>query len=588
MRGLVLQLLAVSTLCVSLTEEQSNRHRVRKNRSIRGGMCRYGLRTDCCWGWNRRPWGQCQPFIPLMQRICRVTYPLKAVCQHGCKHGECVGPNRCKCYPGYTGKTCNQDFNECGMKPRPCKHRCMNTYGSYKCYCLNGYMLMSDGSCANMRSCAMANCQYGCDEVKGDIRCRCPSPGLQLGPDRRTCVDVDECATGNVVCPRFRKCINTFGSYYCKCHDGFELRYYNGKYRCLDVDECARRTHKCSAFATCQNTPGLYKCKCITGYRGSGFSCTPDRRIINGKLPFFPIPPKDNKTTNNVDLEITTPTIAVRKPIPVTPARRINTPPLITYKPEVKTENPTPAASADTTTSLITTSTIASTTTSTVAATTASTIASTTRSTTAATVDNRIPNEVPRQRGDVFIPRQPGGNGALFGLLDIEKGITAEDNDARDDQDILMNSCNFDHGMCGWTQEKESGIHWERVPAPSGRSWYLTLLSSNDKQREVAHLIFVLGQVAHPGNLCLTFRHKLSGDSVGKIQVFVKRNGRYGHVLWERNRGHSWRTSRFTLKGPGLESIIFKGVRERKIGEISLDDINLQNGHCSGKALRQW
>ncbi|XP_072440000.1 nephronectin a isoform X3 [Chiloscyllium punctatum] len=547
MRGLVLQLLAVSTLCVSLTEEQSNRHRVRKHRSIRGGMCRYGLRTDCCWGWNRRPWGQCQPFIPLMQRICRVTYPLKAVCQHGCKHGECVGPNRCKCYPGYTGKTCNQDFNECGMKPRPCKHRCMNTYGSYKCYCLNGYMLMSDGSCANMRSCAMANCQYGCDEVKGDIRCRCPSPGLQLGPDRRTCVDVDECATGSVVCPRFRKCINTFGSYYCKCHDGFELRYYNGKYRCLA-----------------------------------------DRRIINGKLPFFPIPPKDNKTTNNVDLEITTPTIAVRKPIPVTPARRINTPPLITYKPEVKTENPPPAASADTTTSLITTSTVVSTTTSTVATTTASTKASTTRSTTAATVDNRIPNEVPRQRGDVFIPRQPGGNGALFGLLDIEKGITAEENDARDDQDILMNSCNFDHGMCGWTQEKESGIHWERVPAPSGRSWYLTLLSSNDKQREVAHLIFMLGQVAHPGNLCLTFRHKLSEDSVGKIQVFVKRNGRYGHVLWERNRGHSWRTSRFTLKGPGLESIIFKGVRERKIGEISLDDINLQNGHCSGKTLRQW
>lgn len=31
-----------------------------------------------------------------------------AACQHGCKHGECVGPNKCKCHPGYTGKTCNQ------------------------------------------------------------------------------------------------------------------------------------------------------------------------------------------------------------------------------------------------------------------------------------------------------------------------------------------------------------------------------------------------------------------------------------------------------------------------------------------------
>ncbi|XP_041040620.1 nephronectin a isoform X1 [Carcharodon carcharias] len=577
MRGFVLQLLTVSTCYLCVTGEQSDRSGVRKRRSMLGGMCRFGHRMDCCWGWNRRPWGQCQPFIPLMQRICRVTYPLKAVCQHGCKHGECVGPNRCKCYPGYTGKTCNQDFNECGMKPRPCKHRCMNTYGSYKCYCLNGYMLMSDGSCANMRSCAMANCQYGCDEVKGEIRCRCPSPGLQLGPDRRTCVDVDECATGRVVCPRFRKCINTFGSYYCKCHDGFELRYYNGKYRCLDVDECARRTHKCSAFAICQNTPGLYKCKCMPGYIGSGYSCTPNRRVINGKLPDFTIPPKGNNATmNNVDLETTTMANIERKTNPVTPAWRVNTQPPITNKPEVKTRNPTPTASRTTTTALTTTST------------TASTAVTITASTTAATVDNRIPNEVPRQRGDVFIPRQPGGNGALFGPFDIEKGITAEENDAGDDQDILINSCNFDHGMCGWTQEKESGVHWDRVPVPSGHSWYLTLLGSVDKPREVAHLALALGQSAHPSNLCLTFKHKLSGDSVGKIQVFVKRNGHYGHILWERNRGHGWRTSRFTLKGPGLENVIFKGVREKKRGEISLDDISLQKGQCSGRSLRQW
>lgn len=41
------------------------------------------------------------------------------------------------------------DLNECGLKPRPCEHRCMNTHGSYKCYCLNGYMLMPDGSCSS-------------------------------------------------------------------------------------------------------------------------------------------------------------------------------------------------------------------------------------------------------------------------------------------------------------------------------------------------------------------------------------------------------------------------------------------------------
>lgn len=34
----------------------------------------------------------------------------------------------------------------------------------------------------------MVNCQYGCEEVKGEVRCLCPSGGLQLGPNRRTCI----------------------------------------------------------------------------------------------------------------------------------------------------------------------------------------------------------------------------------------------------------------------------------------------------------------------------------------------------------------------------------------------------------------
>lgn len=51
--------------------------------------------------------------------------------------------------------------------------------------------------------------------------------------DARLCfADVDECVTGQATCPRFRKCINTFGSYICKCHDGFDLQYINGKYQC--------------------------------------------------------------------------------------------------------------------------------------------------------------------------------------------------------------------------------------------------------------------------------------------------------------------------------------------------------------------
>lgn len=33
-------------------------------------------------------------------------------------------------------------------------------------------------------------------------------------------------------------------------------------------------THKCSLHADCLNTKGSYKCRCKSGFRGNGFECT--------------------------------------------------------------------------------------------------------------------------------------------------------------------------------------------------------------------------------------------------------------------------------------------------------------------------
>ncbi|KAK5889741.1 hypothetical protein CesoFtcFv8_015715 [Champsocephalus esox] len=202
------------------------------------GLCSHGNRLTCCWGWRPTESGPCQPH-----------------CQQGCKHGVCVGPDRCKCHPGYTGKACNQDLNECGVKPRPCKHRCMNTLGSFKCFCQDGYTETQEGRCRNARTCFHANCQYGCEVMKGAVRCTCPSPGLRLSPDRRTCSDIDECVSAAGVCPRRRKCVNTFGSFLCKCHLGFRLTYINGRYSCLDKDP----------RPFCSLNPSSPKCRCSDG-----------------------------------------------------------------------------------------------------------------------------------------------------------------------------------------------------------------------------------------------------------------------------------------------------------------------------------
>ena len=40
----------------------------------------------------------------------------------------------------------------------------------------------------------------------------------------------------------------------------------------VDIDECT--TGRCHEYAECLNTPGSFECKCKLGFVGNGFSCT--------------------------------------------------------------------------------------------------------------------------------------------------------------------------------------------------------------------------------------------------------------------------------------------------------------------------
>ncbi|XP_067591513.1 nephronectin isoform X6 [Pseudorca crassidens] len=526
------------------------------------GLCRYGGRIDCCWAWARRSWGQCQPFYVLRQRIARIRCQLKAVCQPQCKHGECIGPNKCKCHPGYAGKTCNQDehlyptpldqgseqplsqpldhqatslpsrdLNECGLKPRPCKHRCMNTYGSYKCYCLNGYMLMPDGSCSSALTCSMANCQYGCDVVKGQIRCQCPSPGLRLAPDGRTCVDIDECSLGQYQCSTFARCYNVHGSYKCKCKDGYQGDGLNCVYIPKVMIEPSGPIHVPKENGT------------ISRGDGGHSNWIPDVRSTRWplKTPYVPAVITSRPTSE--------------------PTARPALKPAPQPAPPTELRTPPPAAApGGPTTSLTSVAPVA------------------TVSPRRITVDNRIQTEPQKPRGDVFIPRQPSND--LFEIFEIERGVSADD-EAKDDPGVLIHSCNFDHGLCGWIREKDSDLHWEPVRDPAGGQ-YLTVSAAKGPAGKAARLLLPLGHLLHSGDLCLSFRHKVTGLHSGTLQVFVRKHGAHGAALWGRNGGHSWRQTRITLRGADVKSVIFKGEKRRgHPGEIGLDDVSLKKGHCS-------
>ncbi|XP_024155680.1 epidermal growth factor-like protein 7 [Oryzias melastigma] len=84
---------------------------------------------ECCPGWRR-----------LYSYNCN-----HAVCRQPCINGgTCLRPNRCACPPGWTGDQCQTDVDECSGE-HPCVQQCVNTAGSYRCACGDGFRLAADG-----------------------------------------------------------------------------------------------------------------------------------------------------------------------------------------------------------------------------------------------------------------------------------------------------------------------------------------------------------------------------------------------------------------------------------------------------------
>ncbi|XP_010877329.3 latent-transforming growth factor beta-binding protein 2 isoform X2 [Esox lucius] len=198
---------------------------------------------------------------------------------------ECALPNACPrgtctntegsfictvCKPGYRqivdGLEC-EDIDEC-LSPGVC-HRgiCSNTEGSYTCMnCDRGFTLAPDGlsceedanACEDSSQCLRGQCIKG----PGFSRCSCP-PGLELA-DGTSCIDVDECRSDRICGDG--DCVNTDGSYYCICLEGYATESTEGV-SCRDIDECSK-DGVCSR-GQCLNTDGSYLCLCEAGFKYS-------------------------------------------------------------------------------------------------------------------------------------------------------------------------------------------------------------------------------------------------------------------------------------------------------------------------------
>ncbi|XP_061182283.1 mucin-like protein [Saccostrea echinata] len=224
-----------------------------------------GFNCDCEFGYDlsndRR---NCEKLVDM----CKLFPELN--CSYGCAVKEEADKSFkgvCFCESGFKldqdNSTCI-DINECRLPSSICEHNCTNIQGSFECGCSTGYVLQNDG-----RSCKVCvEGRYGEDCLK-DCKCGIGSDGCdhvtgcvcKQGWEGVLCDnDIDECNSSSSPCVDTNEdCINTIGSYMCKCRAGYE----KSNNACIDINECEVQS---PCAHNCTNTNGGYNCTCHVGY----------------------------------------------------------------------------------------------------------------------------------------------------------------------------------------------------------------------------------------------------------------------------------------------------------------------------------
>ncbi|XP_045569956.1 vitamin K-dependent protein S-like isoform X2 [Salmo salar] len=149
----------------------------------------------------------------------------------------------CQCRPGWKGPRCEDDIDECSDPDHQagCNQKCYNSPGSFRCMCDDGYRFRTNEKihCTDINECLLypSICEEPakCVNNPGMYECECP-PGFNYNFTLRSCLDVDECEVG--VCEGV--CVNTMGSYSCRCEGRQGLRLAEDRRSCEEVPVCVQ------------------------------------------------------------------------------------------------------------------------------------------------------------------------------------------------------------------------------------------------------------------------------------------------------------------------------------------------------------
>ncbi|XP_072376666.1 protein jagged-2 [Diabrotica undecimpunctata] len=219
------------------------------------------------------------------------------------EHGHCINQagvgHKCQCKPGYTGKYCHENINDCKINPCENGGTCVDKVNAFQCICIEGWEgalcsintddcspnpCRNNGTCIDGvadfecdcndgwkgKTCSLkdshcdhSTCKNGgtCQDLGNTFICRCPPDweGTTCHLAKQTACKSNPCLNGGT-------CVNTGDYYQCICRDGFE-----GNHCQEDVNDCSPQP--CYNGGKCIDGVNWFLCECAPGFTG------PDCRI---------------------------------------------------------------------------------------------------------------------------------------------------------------------------------------------------------------------------------------------------------------------------------------------------------------------
>ncbi|CAD5118429.1 DgyrCDS7137 [Dimorphilus gyrociliatus] len=179
----------------------------------------------------------------------------------------------CKCKPGYSGGNCQNNIDECAIKP--CGRygeKCEDLIADYKCTCQTG---VTGKNCDGFEDKCVSNpCDptgtnstifdNGCEKILNSYICHCKD-----GFEGQDCgVNINDCP-GNI-CRHGGVCKDLVNDWQCDCKSG-----WTGKFCETPKDFC--QASPCTNGGTCFNSENGYFCLCRAGDHGK--TCNVDSRM---------------------------------------------------------------------------------------------------------------------------------------------------------------------------------------------------------------------------------------------------------------------------------------------------------------------